>query len=236
MSLPAEQSKQYSNLLEYIDGCGMIENYQDNHVIYVYNAVDEDNYKLDADKICITSIDKPIHENLTREQTLGFILHETDSFFQKQFSAECGFYLTEKLDDTSDYRTYFFTSFYPDIYQTIVNEQELAKGFVNFFKEHNDHILKKFSQIKKDFDKQLDKYYKEPNNLRYLSSKDSLLVTLKSLGMLKDNTDLTKEEVQFIEVYNYGELYNVDMSHIYWISQDDMQVKFNKLAHKLLKE
>ncbi|NQY44002.1 MAG: hypothetical protein HRT87_11745, partial [Legionellales bacterium] len=229
-------SKKYHKLLEYICGCGIIENYQDNHAIYAYNAIDDDNYKLDIDKICITSIDSPIHENLKRKLTLGFILHETDSFFQKQFSTECGFYLTEKIDDASNYTIYFFTSFDPDIYQKIVNEQELVKGFVNFFKEHNDHILKIFSQIKKDFGKQLDKYYKEPNNLRYVSSKDSLLVILKYLGMLKDNADLTKEEAEFIEVYNYGELYNVDMSHIYGISQDDMQEKFNKISHKMLKK
>lgn len=235
MSLPAEQSKQYSNLLEYIDGCGMIENYQDNHVIYVYNAVDEDNYKLDADKICITSIDKPIHENLTREQTLGFILHETDSFFQKQFSAECGFYLTEKLDDRSDYRIYFFTSFYPDIYQTIVNEQELAKGFVNFFKEHNDHILKKFSQLKTDFDKIKDKYYKEANNLKYLSDKESFFMILKSLGMLKENASLTSQEWLMLDSYHYGSVYNVDIHHVFGMSKEELHSKYREIGNKILK-
>ncbi len=235
MSSLDEPIKTYSSILKYINGYGIIENHKDKHVIYSYKLAEEDNYKLNKDLVCITSVDEPIKKEFEQEQTLGFILHETESFFQKQFLADCGFYLTEKLNDSNDYRIYFFTSCYPVIYEKIVNEQELIKGFVGFFKKHNSHMVDIFTQIKNDFDNQRGKYFKEPNNLKYLSDREDFFATLNALDVLKKDVILTDNEWIILNSYNYGSIHDIDMNHIFNISKEEMKNRFNQITHKILK-
>ncbi|NQY41928.1 MAG: hypothetical protein HRT87_01075 [Legionellales bacterium] len=225
----------YSLLLENIDGCGIIENYQDGHIIYAFKATEQDDYKLDTNLIRITSIDEPIHDNLTREQTLGFILHEPDSFFRKQFAVEYGFYLTEQLIEPTDYRIYFFTSFNTAIYHSIVNEQDLVKGFVNFFKGYNNSLINKFLQIKSDFDKERSKYYQEPNNFKYLSDKEYFLESLKNLGCSKKDISLQNEEWLMLDSYTYGLIHNVEMHHIFGMSFKELKSRCKEITQKILK-
>ena len=90
--------KKYSHISEYISGYGILENYQNDYVIYSYNLLDNNDYHINSDTIFITKTDTLINQVPIIEQTLDFIISNTKSFFQTKFLANYGFYLTEKLN------------------------------------------------------------------------------------------------------------------------------------------
>lgn len=230
-----EDTTEYMPILEYIDGYGIIESCNNDHVIIAYKIF-EQNYKLNKDLIYITKNNNPINKDLEhKDETLNFILNDTESFFQKQFLANYGFYLNEKLNISNYYRIYFFISHHPVICERVINNLDLARGFVKFFKEHNNHIIDTFTKIKNDFDSQKAKYFKEPNNFKYLSDKDNFFTVFKSLGFLKENINIADDEWKIINNYNYSLVNKVDTSHLFGISKEEMKNRFNKIMHKLLK-
>ncbi len=223
-----------SPILEYINSYGIIETYDDNNIIVSYKLLEQD-YKLNEDLVYITTLDGPIVKSFQENQYLGFIMDETKSFFQKQFGADCGFYFVEKLNNSKNHRIYFFTSYYPIIYEVVVNNLELAHEFISLFKNNNKHIVDLFKTIKADFNNKQKQYFKVPHDLRCYSSKEQLLAILKVINVLNENAELSEEEWQFINTYNYGETHSVDIQHIFNMQKDEIKNRFNEIKNKLLK-
>ncbi len=86
MTLVNAINKEYSPILKYIDGYGIIESCGNNYVTVAYNLLEEEHYKINKDEIYITSIDEPIIQNCNETQTTGLILREAKTFFQNILS------------------------------------------------------------------------------------------------------------------------------------------------------
>lgn len=224
----------FSPVLELINGCGIIESCRDNHVIIAHNLF-ENNLVLDQNSIYMTTVDSPIVQNDELDESINFIIHGSEQFFYKQFAIDCGFYFIEKIENSKNYRIYFFASYYHLIYERIINNVELIKELFAEFKEVNIHILDKFNIMKTDFDIHSKTCFEYPNTFKYSSNKDKLMDMLKLMGVLNNDVKLTNEEWGFIDAYNYGKLYNLDMSHIYDLSKGEMEAEFDKIKTKLLK-
>ena len=61
---------EYMPILEYIDGYGIIESCNNDHVIIAYKIF-EQNYKLNKDLIYITKNYSPINKDLEQDETLS---------------------------------------------------------------------------------------------------------------------------------------------------------------------
>ncbi len=226
-------STEFSPLLEHIHGYGIIENYENGYVLIAYNFFEQD-YKLKTDSIYITTVEQPITEKPVSKHTLSFIHHEDNSFFQKELAINCGFYSTELINNGENHRICFFKSHNNIIYDNLINNTALTKDFIVLFKNNNQDILEYFANIRSDFDKQKDTYFREPNNFSCLSEKEQMLAIFKAMNILNKNSDLTQDEWRLLDVYNYGKSHNVKVDHILNISEKEIANNLKKIKYKIL--
>jgi hypothetical protein len=143
-----------------------------------------------------------------------------------------GFHYIEKLDNSNSFRLYGFHSDSGKIYNSLINDLDGIKKFIEFFAEESQNVIDYYKDKKFDLASQRDDYF-DKNIQHPMSKKYKLLQLLKQLGKIDGNADISNIEWQCFESYSYGKTAK-QTAQFLGISTKTVENHFDNLKNKLI--
>ena len=229
--------KAYS-VLGNITQCVMFEFDSTGHAFLAANRADFGEYFIE--KKMYRVLDFIIYGNAVDKKIIPYfsnpginmMLKGKNSLLGEKFNdMENGFIYVEKLEDLDAYRMYGFSSDSKKIYNTILNDWDVAKKFITYFTEESKDVINYYRNRKFDLASQRKDYF---NNKRHQSEsyKEKIMNALYNLGTLSKKTSIDEKEWECFQLYHHGKAVD-QIGEILGVSYRVVESHFDSLKKKL---
>ncbi len=140
------------------------------------------------------------------------------------------FYYTEVLDDKTQ-RNYGFVSNSPNIYDKLIQNINVVKKFIKFFKEENKDIIEYCQEHKFNLAAESTNFFRSSYEIDK-TQREKINDLLQSMGILDSNQNITEREWQCIDMLKFGKSAN-QTGKILGISRRTVETHFDHIKKKL---
>ena len=225
-----------SPVLGKVTQCGIMELDSTGHALIVANRpdfgevfLDKKGYTFDPHFVFSKNFKEGIKAFTTREEYELLYLN-AQSVYGKDFGIHNGFVWQEQISQEIQ-RLYFFGSDTPEIYNEVVNNIEVFKKFLKYFKDRNKDIINMFREKKVKISDSKEQYFVDEDS-QHVSKREQMNLLLHTVGVLEENTNISKREWQCIELLNLG--YSASKTgEILGISRRTVEAHFERIKDKL---
>ncbi|NQY43107.1 MAG: hypothetical protein HRT87_07190 [Legionellales bacterium] len=153
-----------------------------------------------------------------------------NSLFKKKYDLYCGFSYKVKIDNDTQ-QIYWFASDNSKIYNELINNLNIFKKFIKYFKSENKDTMNYFRERKFKISDVKDNYFENTQNvLSY--ERDKFNKLLQGIGALKDEQNISEIEWKFIKYLKGGIQIN-KIAKFLDISNKEIQEHFSSIKLKL---
>ena len=140
-----------------------------------------------------------------------------------------GFYYREVINKYVQ-RIYGFTSNHPLIYEKLIQNANLVKQLIHFFKLESQHIIKAQQERKIELGCRSMNYF--TNNVVDMTERDKFNNLLKTIGILDKDSEITVKEWQCLKMLDFGKSARQTAQAMH-ISKSSVESHFEKIKNKL---
>ena len=223
-------------ILGKVNQCGIMELDSTGHALIVANRpdfgevfLDKKGYTFDPHFVFSKNFQDGMMALSSREEYELLYLNAA-SVYGKNFGVHEGFIWQEKVSQDIQ-RLYFFVSDSPDIYNDVVNNIEIFKRFLKYFREKNKDVIKIARERKVKISDSREQYFIDDTK-KHVSKREQINSLLHTVGLLDKNKNISKREWQCIELLNFGHSAN-KTGEILGLSQRTIETHFNNVKDKL---
>jgi len=238
-----EHSKHFDRLCEEakpilgkVTQCGIMELDSTGHALIVANRPDFGEVFLDKKGYLFDSsfaFSKNFKEGIKAFTTLEeyeLLYLNAESVYGKNFGIHNGFVWQEKINQDVQ-RLYFFGSDTPEIYNEVVNNIEVFKRFLKYFRDKNKDVIDIARERKVKISDEKENFFVDDIK-QHVSKREQMNLLLHTMGLLDRDKNISKREWQCIEFLNLGYSAN-KTGEILGISRRTIESHFNSIKEKL---
>lgn len=225
-----------SPILGKVTQCGIMELDSNGHALIVANRpdfgevfIDKKGYTFDPHFVFSKNFKEGIRSLNSREEYELLYLNAA-SVYGKNFGIHEGFMWQDKISEDIQ-RMYWFVSDTPEIYNEVVNNIDIFKRFLKYFRDKNKDVINVARERKVKISDDREQYFVD-NDKQPVSKREKMNLLLHTMGLLDKDQHISKREWQCIELLNLGNSAN-KTGEILNISRRTVESHFNNIKDKL---